>query len=141
MRLALISLALALLAASGLYTMKDRVQRREAELRGLEVAIAAERAALGRLRAEWAMLNQPGRLARLAAAYLELQPALPNQIVRIDDIPLRLDLELARRRLTARLPSGGEVPLRLKPAERLALPGLSAPNLAAARQQPGSGAR
>jgi hypothetical protein len=141
MRLALISLALALLAASGLYTIKDRVQRREAELRGLEVAIAAERAALGRLRAEWAMLNQPGRVARLAAVYLELQPALPNQIVRIDDIPLRLDLELARRRLTARLPSGGEVPLRLKPAERLALPGLSAPNLAAARQQPGSGAR
>jgi hypothetical protein len=141
MRLALISLALALLAASGLYTMKDRVQRREAELRGLEVAIAAERAALGRLRAEWAMLNQPGRVARLAAVYLELQPALPNQIVRIEDIPLRLDLELAKRRLTARLPSGGEVPLRLKPAERLALPGLSAPNLAAARQQPGSGAR
>ena len=141
MRLALISLALALLAASGLYTMKDRVQRREAELRGLEVALAAERAALGRLRAEWAMLNQPGRVARLAAAYLELQPALPNQIVRIDDIPLRLDLELARRRLTARLPSGGEVPLRLKPAERLALPGLSGQALAAARQPPRSGAR
>lgn len=141
MRLALISLALALLAASGLYTLKDRVQRREAELRGLEVAIAAEHAALGRLRAEWAMLNQPGRVARLAAAYLELQPALPNQIVRIDDIPLRLDLELAKRRLTARLPSGAEVPLRLKPAERLALPGLSAPTLAAARQQPRSAAR
>ena len=141
MRLALISLALALLAASGLYTMKDRVQRREAELRGLEVAIAAERAALGRLRAEWAMLNQPGRVARLAAAYLELQPALPNQIVRIEDVPLRLDLELAKRRLTARLPSGGEVPLRLKPTERLALPGLSAQALAVARQQPRSGAR
>ena len=125
MRLALISLALALLAASGLYTLKDRVQRREAELRGLEVAIAAEHAAL----------------ARLAAAYLELQPALPNQIVRIDDIPLRLDLELAKRRLPARLPSGAEVPLRLKPAERLALPGLSAPTLAAARQQPRSAAR
>jgi hypothetical protein len=121
--------------------MKDQVQRREAELRGLEVAIAAERAALGRLRAEWAMLNQPSRIARLAAAYLELQPALPGQIVTVEDIPLRLDLELAERRLMARLPSGGEVPLRLKPAERLVLPALQGGALAAGRQHARSEAR
>jgi len=140
-RLGLVSLLLALLAASGLYTMKDQVQRREAELRGLQVAIAAERATLGRLRAEWAMLNQPGRIARLAAAYLELQPASPNQIVAIEDIPLRRDLELAERRLMARLPSGGEVPLRLKPAERLAWPALLGVAPAAGRQHARSGAR
>jgi hypothetical protein len=140
-KLGLVSLVLALLAASGLYTMKDQVQRREAELRGLEVAVAAERAALGRLRAEWAMLNQPSRIARLAAAYLELQPALPGQIVTVEDIPLRLDLELAERRLMARLPSGGEVPLRLKPAERLVLPALQGGALAAGRQHARSEAR
>jgi hypothetical protein len=140
-KLGLVSLVLALLAASGLYTMKDQVQRREAELRGLEVAVAAERAALGRLRAEWAMLNQPSRIARLAAAYLELQPALPGQIVTVEDIPLRLDLELAERRLMARLPSGGEVPLRLKPAERLALPALQGGAPAAGRQHARSDAR
>jgi len=122
-RLGLVSLLLALLAASGLYTMKDQVQRREAELRGLQVAIAAERATLGRLRAEWALLNQPGRLARLSAAYLHLQPAQPGQIVAITDVPLRADLELEQRPLTALLPSGVEIPLRLKPPERLTLPG------------------
>jgi len=122
-RLGLVSLMIALFAASGLYVLKDRVRHLENELRGVQVAIAGERSRLNRLRAESAMLNQPGRLARLAGAYLKLQPAQPGQIVRITDVPLRADLELENRPLTARLPSGGEIPLRLKPPERLALPG------------------
>ena len=122
MKLGIVGLMLAVLAAAGLYTMKDRVQHRERELRGLHVAIAAERLTLDRLRAEWAMLNQPGRIARLAAAYLELQPARPGQIVRVEAIPLRADLENAERQLIARLPSGVDVPLRLKPAQRLTIP-------------------
>ncbi len=125
MRLGFLSLALALLAAFGLLVMKDQVQRREDELHGLKVAIAAERGTLGRLRAEWAMLNQPGRIARLAADHLELQPAQPGQIVGIEAIPLRADLELGRRQLSALLPSGVEVPLRLKPPQLLSLPGLA----------------
>ena len=134
MKLGIIGLALALLAAAGLYTMKDQVQHRERELRGLHVAISAERLVLDRLRAEWAMLNQPGRIARLAAAYLELQPARPDQIVGVEAIPLRADLENGNRRLIARLPSGVDVPLRLKPAARLSAP-------AVGRQQTWSGAR
>jgi hypothetical protein len=133
MKLGIIGLALALLAAAGLYTMKDRVQHRERELRGLHVAIAAERLALDRLRAEWAALTQPGRIARLAAAYLELQPARPDQIVRVEAIPLRADLEDAKRQLIVRLPSGADVPLRLKPTAPLTAP-------AVGRAQ-GSGAR
>jgi cell division protein FtsL len=123
MKLGLASLLIALLAASGLYTLKDQVRRREGELRGLQIAISAERAKLNRLRAEWALLDQPSRLARLAGAYLHMQPAQPGQIVRITDVPLRADLELDQRSLTALLPSGGEIPLRLKPPERLTLPG------------------
>jgi hypothetical protein len=134
MKLGIVGLALALLAAAGLYTLKDQVQHRERELRGLHVAISAERLALDRLRAEWAMLNQPGRIARLAAAYLELQPARPGQIVRVEAIPLRADLENGKRQLIARLPSGVAVPLRLKPAARLIAP-------AVGRQQTRSGAR
>jgi hypothetical protein len=122
MKLGIVGLALALLAAAGLYTLKDQVQHRERELRGLHVAISAEQLALDRLRAEWAMLNQPGRIARLAAAYLELQPARPGQIVRVEAIPLRADLENGNRQLIARLPSGVDVPLRLKPAGRLIAP-------------------
>ena len=125
MKLGLASLALALLAACGLYLLKDRVQREERELQRVQSAIAAERGALTRLRAEWALLNQPGRIARLARAHLALQPAQPGQIVAIEQIPLRADLELDRLRLTAQLPSGGEVPLRLKPSELMSLPLMS----------------
>jgi hypothetical protein len=96
-------------------------------VRGLHVAISAEQLALDRLRAEWAMLNQPGRIARLAAAYLELQPARPGQIVRVEAIPLRTDLENGKRQLIARLPSGVDVPLRLKPAARLIAPAVDRP--------------
>ena len=78
------------------------------------------------------MLNQPGRIARLAAAYLELQPARPGQIVRVEAIPLRADLEIAERQLIARLPSGVDVPLRLKPAR--------APDHARAMGEPERGA-
>jgi cell division protein FtsL len=125
MKLGLASLVLALLAACGLYLLKDRVQREERELQRVQSAIAAERSALTRLRAEWALLNQPGRIARLARAHLALQPAQPGQIVAIEAIPLRTDLELDRLRLTAQLPSGGEVPLRLKPSVLMSLPLLS----------------
>jgi cell division protein FtsL len=122
-RFGLASLLVALLAASGLYVLKDRVRHLEGQLREVQVAISEEKAKLNRLRAEWALLNQPGRLARLATDYLDLQPAQPGQIVKITDIPLRADLKLERRPLTALLPSGVEIPLRLKPPERLALPG------------------
>jgi len=118
----LASLALALLAACGLYLLKDQVQRQERDLRLVQSSIAVERSALGRLRAEWALLNQPGRIARLARAHLALQPAEPGQIVAIEAIPLRADLELGKLRLTALLPSGGEVPLRLKPPGLMSLP-------------------
>jgi cell division protein FtsL len=122
-RLGLVSLLIALLAASGLYVLKDQVRQLEDQLDGVQIAIAAERSRLNRLRTEWALLNQPGRLARLARAYLKLQPAQPGQILRIVDIPLRAGLDDEQRPMTALLPSGSAIPLRLKPTERLALPG------------------
>lgn len=123
--IASLALALALIAACGLYLLKDQVQRREGELRSARSALAAERVVLARLRAEWALLNQPGRIARLARAHLALQPVQPGQIATIEAIPLRSELELGRLRLTALLPSGGEVPLRLKPPQLLSLPALA----------------
>jgi cell division protein FtsL len=119
-RLALGGLLIALVAACGLYIMKDRVSRLESELQRQEAMITAEQNRLHRLRAEAAMLEQPGRIARLAAAYLELRPAQPTQIMTIADLPRRADLQGADRQLRALLPSGAEVDLRLKP-RRLSL--------------------
>lgn len=123
-RLALAGLAIALIAACGLYVMKDRVNRLEGELRRQQAMIAAEQSRLHRLRAEWAMLEQPGRIARLAAAHLDLRPAHPTQIMTIADLPRRVDLQVAERQLRALLPSGAEVVLRFKP-RRLPLPLMS----------------
>ena len=120
-RLALGGLLLALVAACGLYIMKDRVSRLDGELRRQQAMIAAEQTRLHRLRAEWAMLEEPGRIARLAAAHLQLRPAHPTQIMTIDDLPRRAELQVAERQLPALLPSGAEVVLRFKP-RRLSLP-------------------
>jgi cell division protein FtsL len=120
-RFALGGLVIALIAACGLYIMKERVNRLEGELRRQQAMIAAEQSRLHRLRAEWAMLEQPRRIARLAAAHLDLRPAHPTQIMTVADLPRRADLQLAERQLHALLPSGAEVVLRLKP-RRLSLP-------------------
>ena len=120
-KLALAGLLIALVAACGLYIMKDRVKQLEGELARQHALVAAEQSRLHRLRAEWAMLEQPGRIARLAAAHLDLRPAHPTQIMTIADLPRRADLQLAERPLRALLPSGAEVELRLKP-RRLSLP-------------------
>jgi cell division protein FtsL len=114
-RLGFIGLLIALVAASGLYVMKDRVNRLEGELQRHRALVAAEQAKLHRLRAEWAMLEQPGRLARLAGEHLQLRPAQPTQIMTIADLPRRADLGVDERVVRVVLPSGAEVDLRPKP--------------------------
>ena len=74
-KLALGGLVIALLAACGLYVMKDRVNRLEGELRApAGPGRRSSRASLHRLRAEWATLEQPARIARLAAEHLQSAP-------------------------------------------------------------------
>ena len=83
------SLTIAILAACGVYGMKNRVQILEKDLVMIERKIEKERLEIKRLKAEWATLSHPERLARLSADHLGLKPAEPRQIVRIADIPLR----------------------------------------------------
>jgi cell division protein FtsL len=123
-KLALGGLVMALLAACGLYVMKDRVSRLEGELARQHALLAVEHSQLHRLRAERATLERPARIARLAAEHLDLGPARPTQIMTIADLPHWDELELAERQLRAQLPSGAEVDLRLKPRQ-LSLPLLS----------------
>jgi cell division protein FtsL len=132
-KLALGGLVIALLAACGLYVMKDRVSRLEDELAHERALVVAEQGRLHRLRTEWAMLERPARIARLAAEHLDLAPADPMQIMAIADLPHQNEIELAGRQLRALLPSGAEVDLRLKP-RLLSLPVLSM--LEGARREP-----
>ena len=88
-KLGLFCLTIAILAACGVYALKNHVQVLEKQLVKVERMIEKERIEIKRLRAEWATLSRPERLARLSATHLKLQPAEPRQIVSIADIPMR----------------------------------------------------
>ena len=127
-RLLLLALLVALLALGGVYTTKFEAHRLRAELAGLERAAVAERRRLQALRAEWAYLNRPQRLARLAERYLgELEPAGPERIMALGEVA-REHEALRTPPLAALLPSGEAVSLRLKPTPpRLIASGGAAP--------------
>ncbi len=76
-------------AGYGMFQIKFEVQALEAELTALNGDIRAREEAIRVLRAEWSYLNEPNRLAALAARYLELTPVAANQLVRFSDVPQR----------------------------------------------------
>ena len=114
-RLLLLAALVALLALGGVYATKFEAHRLRAELASLQRAAVAERRRLQALRAEWAYLNRPQRLADLAERYLpELAPATPERIMALGEVAR--EHEAARTPpLAALLPSGAAVSLRLKP--------------------------
>jgi hypothetical protein len=78
-------------AAGFLFYTSHQAQELDAELEARHRAVIAEREAIRILHAEWAYLNEPGRLRELARRHTPLGPAMPVQIVAdIDDIPLIL---------------------------------------------------
>lgn len=76
-------LLVAMIAASGglLLHTSQSVQRAEAEMRGLEKSIERERQTIEVLEAEWAYLNSPYRLERLAEKYLGMVSSEVSYIV------------------------------------------------------------
>jgi hypothetical protein len=81
-------LVLALLGI-GLFQVKYNVQSKEAELRGINKQIAANRSAIHVLEAEWSYLNDPTRLADLARRHTDLTPTQAPQLKRFADLPPR----------------------------------------------------
>jgi cell division protein FtsL len=74
--------------AIGLYVLKNRVHDLEDRLQRLNREIIAEQEAIHVLKAEWAYLNQPGRLDDLARRHLGLVPENAKQVIDIADLPL-----------------------------------------------------
>ncbi len=86
---ALAWLAAVALAALGLFHVKYEVQRLEKELGQEQRLILEHREAIHVLKAEWSFLNQPTRISKLAARHLGLAPMSSQQIVRVQELPLR----------------------------------------------------
>jgi hypothetical protein len=86
----LLWLALATGAGAGLFHVSYRVQSLEEELTRVNRDILREQQTIHLLRAEWSYLNEPTRLAELTRRHLALAPLSAGQMVRIEDLPLRL---------------------------------------------------
>jgi len=83
-------LALAIVAGAGLFHVSYRVQSLEEELSQVNRDILREQETIHLLGAEWSYLNEPTRLAELTKRHLALAPLSSDQMVRIEDLPLRL---------------------------------------------------
>ncbi|OEJ67899.1 cell division protein FtsL [Magnetovibrio blakemorei] len=75
-----------------LFLVKYQVHDLEYEHTRLTRELQDEQRALHVLRAEWATLNDPKRIAQLAKLHLDMQPIAPRQVVGADammSIPVR----------------------------------------------------
>jgi len=83
----------AMLGAAGVtFKLKHDAEDRLAHIRKLEAEIRYEEDTLDLLKADWALLTQPGRLQRLVEAFAEdlaLHSVEPRQFASLGDLPLR----------------------------------------------------
>ena len=82
-----LALAVTIMFAFGLYTLKYNTVVAQDKLRMIDSQIEEQEEALRVLRAEWAHLNQADRLEMLAAKYLELEAVTPVQVADLKDVP------------------------------------------------------
>jgi len=107
----------------GLFQVKYNVQSKEAELRGINKQIEANRSAMHVLDAEWSYLNDPTRLADLTRRHTDLTPTQASQLKHFADLPPRpATAQPALPALSSVAPN--------------ALPAPAAPNLAPATAAP-----
>ena len=110
-----ICLVLALVAlAYVIYEGKYKARALDEDISGLRKDIETEQDAVAVLRAEWSLLNRPERIERVAAKYLKLAPARPQQLVTLDTVS---DNDFERIRMEAAdesLPVASGPPTKVK---------------------------
>jgi hypothetical protein len=82
-------MAMLIAAAAWVYKIKFESTVRAAEVTRLAAAIKRERDAIAALRADWAQLDNPGRIQGLADRHLTLRMLDPAQIDRFEHLPER----------------------------------------------------
>lgn len=83
-------LALTLLVAYGTYHVKYDAQRNLKQIKTIDRQIEQEKQRERVLAADWALLNEPARLQRLAQRHLALTPIEPTQIASVVDLKGRV---------------------------------------------------
>lgn len=74
-----------------LFYSAERVQALRSELDSVNKDIAQEQEAYRVMTAEWAYLNTPERLSKMAGQYLSLQPRSARQTVTLASVPMVFD--------------------------------------------------
>jgi cell division protein FtsL len=108
----LIYMAVIAVAACGVYFVKYSVQDMQRKVAALEEQLQQEQQALHLLRAEWAYLNRPERLSRLAADHLKMVPVAATSLTTLAAIPAAQIQEKQQNSL----PSASESTLLYRPA-------------------------
>lgn len=134
--LTLISVLALLLAASYAHRVKIETRKLEREVASLRQQVVERRAAVATLNAEWAYLNRPERLLRLAGVFgeeMDLKPRRPDAFARVEEIPISGE----RVRAAARAGLAAGAPLDLSDLEAPIMGALDpqAPAEAAAAQE------
>lgn len=103
----IILIAIMVSAAAATYKIKADAEAQKMLVRQLQAQIHTEEDTIDLLKADWSLLSQPGRLAKLVELYksqLELEPVDPRQFVKLDELPARPPLTIEE--LTADPPDG-----------------------------------
>ena len=85
-----ISMVLACASGLYLYQSKHQAQMLDRDIGRTLKQTEQARERIGMLRTEWALVNEPDRLAELARAHTSLQPLKPTQFVAMADLAARL---------------------------------------------------
>ena len=83
----LVHMVLFIVLAVGVYLVKYGVQDVQRELAARKTELAVEKESIHLLNAEWAYLNRPDRLRRLADRHLDLVPLDSRQINQVSVLP------------------------------------------------------
>lgn len=90
---ALVYMACFAALSMGLYLVKYSVQNIQRSVAAARVELAQEKESLHLLNAEWAYLNRPDRLNRLADKHLALVPLSSKQINEVSALPAAAQVE------------------------------------------------
>jgi len=102
--------AVAIAAAAALYQVKHQAVEAAEGVARLRAEIQRERDSIAVLKAEWSHLDQPARLKALAERHLEIRPVDMQQILRVEDVPLRQAEDAAGEPEAATAPPASPLP-------------------------------
>lgn len=83
----IIWVAVVAVSAFALYSVKFKVQTIRTQIADVSQQLEMERESMNVVAAEWAYLNRPDRLQKLAASYLKTEEVTVEQIAEVTAIP------------------------------------------------------